>query len=105
MLWQQLLKIHLLVQAVEHLQTSRPQNLKSVAMATVVARYTKNLASSRSSGDKHILKFFFFFFIDIFDILHYIYKHVYTEHENHKDNNKKDTDRDIFTKRKAQTCL
>ena len=44
-------------------------------------------------------------YIDIFDILHYIYKHVYTEHENHKDNNKKDTDRDVFTKRKAQTCL
>ena len=54
---------------------------------------------------KNYFFFFFFFFIDIFDILHYIYKHVYTEHENHKDNNKKDTDRDVFTKRKAQTCL
>ena len=30
---------------------------------------------------------------------------VYTEHDNHKDNNKKDTDRDVFTKRKGQTCL
>ena len=28
------------------------------------------------------------FLLILFDILHYICIHVYTEHENHKDNNK-----------------
>ena len=40
----------------EHPQTLRPKNLKSVAMATVVAGYPQNLISSTSSWDKHPLK-------------------------------------------------
>ena len=42
----------------EHPQTLRPQNLKSVAMATVVARYPQNLISSRPSWGTHTLKIF-----------------------------------------------
>ena len=44
------------VYAVEHPQTLRPKNLKSVAMATVVTGYPQNLISSRSSWVKHPLK-------------------------------------------------
>ena len=34
----------------------RPQNFKSVVMATVIARYSQNLIRSRSSWGKHTLK-------------------------------------------------
>ena len=44
-----MIKIYALIQAVEHPQILRMKNFKSVAMATVIARYAQNLVISGSS--------------------------------------------------------